>query len=176
MTRQEFWNIVDGVNHSAGGDMTRKCALLATALRSLSAAEVESFSIHFDECDDQAFSWNLWAAAHIMSGGCGDDAFANFRATLISMGREAFETVVAAPESLVDIEIDPERAFYEGYQYVAMTVYEEMTGNPPARGGRAGDETVEDEIKPTGRRWREDRVRDLYPRLATKYASRVRAA
>jgi hypothetical protein len=175
MTRQEFWNIVDGVNHSAGGDMTRKCALLTTALRSLSAAEVESFSIHFDECDDEAFSWNLWAAAYIMGGGCNDDAFANFRATLISMGRKTFEMVAAAPESLVDVEIDPAQAFYEGYQYVAMTIYEEMTGNPPARGGRAGDDTI-DEIKPTGRRWREDRVRDLYPRLATKYASRVRAA
>jgi hypothetical protein len=176
MTRQEFWNIVDGVNRSADGDMARKCELLATALRGLSAADVESFSVHFDECDDQAFSWELWAAAHIMGSGCSDDAFANFRATLISMGRRTFETVVAAPESLVDVEIDPERAFYEGYQYVAMTVYEEMTGNPPTRGGRAGDETIEDEIKPTGRRWREDRVRDLYPRLATKYASRVRAA
>lgn len=111
-----------------------------------------------------------------MGGGCSEDAFANFRATLISMGRKTFEMVVAAPESLADIEIDAEQAFYEGYQYVAMTVYEEMTGSPPARGGRAGDETIEDEIKPTGRRWREDRVRDLHPRLATKYASRVRAA
>jgi hypothetical protein len=175
MTRQEFWVIVEGVHQSAGGDMPRKCALLTTALRSLSAAEVESFSIHFDECDDEAFSWSLWAAAHIMGGGCDDDAFANFRATLISMGRKTFEMVVAAPESLVDVEIDPKQAFYEGYQYVAMTVYEETTGNPPARGGRAGDETI-DEIKPTGRRWREERVRDLYPRLATKYASRVRAA
>jgi hypothetical protein len=176
MTRQEFWNIVDAVHRSAGGDMARKCELLATALRGFSAAEVESFSVQFDECDDQAFSWELWAAAHIMGSGCNDDAFANFRATLISMGRKTFETVVAAPESLIDVEIDPERAFYEGYQYVAMTVFEEMTGNPPARGGRAGDERIEDEIKPTGRRWREDRVRDLYPRLATKYASRVRAA
>jgi hypothetical protein len=175
MTRQEFWNIVDGVNHSAAGDMSRKCALLTTALQALSAAEVESFSIHFDECDDEAFSWSLWAAAYIMGGGCSDDAFANFRATLISMGRNTFEAVVASPESLVDVEIDAGRVFYEGYQYVAMTIYEEMTGNPPARGGRAGDDTI-DEIKPTGRRWREDRVRDLYPRLATKYAARVRAA
>jgi hypothetical protein len=175
MTRQDFWNIVDGVNESAGGEMTRKCVLLATALGPLSAAEVESFSIHFDECDDQAFSWELWAAAYIMGGGCTEDFFANFRATLISMGRKAFEAVVAAPESLVDIEIDPEGAFHEGYQYVAMTVYEEMTGNPPARGGRAADDTI-DEIKPTGRRWREDRVRDLYPRLATKYGPRIRAA
>ena len=32
---------------------------------------------------------------------------------------------------------------------------------------------IEDEIKPTGKPWREDRVRDLYPRLATKYAARA---
>ena len=173
MTRQEFWSIVDRVNESAAGDMARKCVLLATVLRALPIAEVESFSIHFDECDDEAFTWNLWAAAYIMRGGCSDDSFANFRATLISMGRKTFETVAAAPESLVDIEVDADQAFHEGYQYVAMTVYEDATGHPPARGGRAGDETIEDEIKPTGRRWREDRVRDLYPRLATKYASRV---
>jgi hypothetical protein len=173
MTRDEFWNIVDGVNSSAAGDMTRKCELLAAALGGRTATEVESFSVHFDECDDRAFSWELWAAAHIMGGGCSDDAFANFRAALISMGRKTFETVVAAPETLVDIDIDPEQAFHEGYQYVAMTVYEERTGNPPVRGGRAGDGSLEDEVKPTGRRWREDRVRDLYPRLATKYAPRA---
>ncbi|MGE0118652.1 MAG: DUF4240 domain-containing protein [Dongiaceae bacterium] len=171
MTREKFWSIVDGVNNSASGDMRLKCELLATALRGLPAADVARFCIHFDECDDRAFSWELWAAAHIMGGGCSDDAFANFRATLISLGRRTFEAVVAAPETLTDIEIDPEQAFYEGYQYVAMTVYEEMTGDLPSRGGRAGE--IEDEIKPTGKPWREDRVRDLYPRLAMKYAARA---
>jgi hypothetical protein len=173
MTREKFWSIVDGVNNSSGGDMRLKCELLATALRGLPAADVARFCIHFDECDDQAFSWELWAAAHIMGSGCSDDAFANFRATLISLGCSTFESVVAAPEALTDLEIDPEQAFYEGYQYVAMTVYEELTGDPPSRGGRAGDAAIEDEIKPTGKPWREDRVRDLYPRLATKYAARA---
>jgi len=172
MTREKFWSIVDGVS-AAGGDMRAKCELLATALRGLPTADVAAFCVQFDECDDRAFTWELWAAAYIMGGGCGDDAFANFRATLISMGRKTFESVVAAPETLTDLEIDPEQAFYEGYQYVAMTVYEEMTGDLPLRGGRAGDEAREDEIKPTGKPWRKDRVRDLYPRLATKYAARA---
>jgi len=69
--------------------------------------EGRSFHRHFDEREDRAYTWELWAAAYIVGGGCSDDAFSDFRATLISMGRQTFERVIADPQSLPSLSFVP---------------------------------------------------------------------
>ena len=44
-----------------------------------------------------------------------DDAFSDFRATLISMGRQTFERTLQTT-SLADMDYDAKTAHYEGYQ------------------------------------------------------------
>jgi hypothetical protein len=128
MTIDEFWDIVDRVHRASGGDMDRKCQLLQEDLEKLSIDEIYSFDSHFDDCDDKAYAWDLWAAAYIIGGGCSDDSFSDFRATLISMGRETFEKVVTLPDSLADMEYEKYDSFYEGYQYIPMNAFIDMTG------------------------------------------------
>src|ERR1041385_2471487 len=116
MTVDKFWKIVDRVNAASEGDMDEKCGLLKGELEKLSAGEVASFQSHFDDAMDRAYTWPLWAAAYIMNGGCSDDSFMDFRATLISMGQKTFEKVLADPESLADIgPEDGDEFIYEGY-------------------------------------------------------------
>lgn len=162
MTTDEYWSIVDRVHLASAGDMDAKCESLGEELRKLDAAEVKSFSEHFDDCDDRAYSWELWAAAYIINGGCGDDTFSDFRASLISMGREIFEQVIANPESLADMNLTEDTAFYEGYQYVVNDVYEELTGEMLLR-------TKPLPKEPSGSSWEEDKVAEVYPRLAEKF-------
>lgn len=162
MTIEQFWNIVDGVHRASPGDMMQKSLLLGDELRKLPAPEVKSFADHFDDCNDRAYTWELWAAAYIIGGGCSDDAFSDFRSTLISMGRETFERVLAAPETLAEMEVDGESAFYEGYQYIPLDVYRRKTGQLPVRSKPLpGD--------PAGTPWKEEAVAGLYPRLAKKH-------
>jgi hypothetical protein len=73
---------------------------------------VRSFNAHFDDCEDRAYSYELWAAAYIIGHGCSDDSFSDFRSTLISMGRETFERALEDPESLADMDYDAENAHY----------------------------------------------------------------
>ena len=73
MILDQFWGIVEEVHRSSGGDMDAKCELLDKRLRQLSIDEVLSFTQHFTECKDRAYSWELWAAAYIIGGGCSDD-------------------------------------------------------------------------------------------------------
>ena len=143
--------------------MDRKCELLDAELRRLPLEEVRSFHAHFDECKDRAYSWELWAAAYIIGGGCSDDAFSDFRSTLISMGRQTFEQALADPQSLADMDYDAEIAHYEGYQYVPTTVEEDLGGGqlfPRSRPAPA---------EPSGQPWMEHEVGELYPKLAAKY-------
>ena len=163
MTLDQFWNIVEKVHRDSGGDMDRKCELLDAELRRLAVDEVRSFRRHFDECEDRAYTWELWAAAYIIGGGCSDDAFSDFRATLISMGRQTFERALADPQALADMDYDAETAHYEGYQYVATTVATELGGGQrPAR-------YAPHPAEPSGKSWEEDKVAELYPKLAAKY-------
>lgn len=167
MTIDQFWNIVEKVHRDSDGDMDRKCELLEAELRRLPFDEVLSFQRHFDECEDRAYSWELWAAAYIIGGGCSDDAFSDFRATLISMGRQTFERALADPESLADMDYRAETAHYEGYQYVATTVQTELSG------GQQFPRYAPAPAEPSGQAWDEDKVAELYPKLADKYGYRA---
>ncbi len=129
MTIGDFWAIVHRVHSASGGNMDRKCELLEDELRKLAADGVQSFDQHFTTLLYQAYTSDLWGAAYIICGGCSDDGFMDFRGTLISMGRIVFEKAMADSESLADLNIDPDSAQYEGYQYPAIHVYEQKTGH-----------------------------------------------
>jgi hypothetical protein len=163
MTLDQFWNSVEKVHRASDGDMDRKCELLEAELRRLPLDEVRSFHAHFYECLDRAYSEELWGAAYVIGSGCGDGAFSDFRSALISMGREIYDRALANPESLADIDYDPDNAFYEGYQYVPATVETDLNGgillprsrpHPPA---------------PSGNLWDDNELKRLYPKLARKY-------
>jgi len=163
MTADQFWNVIEQVHHASGGDMDRKCKLLEAELCRLPLEEVCSFCVHFDEKKDKAYNWELWAAAYIIGGGCSDDSFSDFRSTLISMGRQTYESALADPQSLADMDYDAENAYYEGYQYVPVKVQKDLGG------GQIFPRKSPHPSKPTGQDWEEDKVAELYPKLAAKY-------
>jgi hypothetical protein len=163
MTNEQFWEIVEKVHVASGGDMDKKCELLDAELRRLPLDEVRSFHAHFTEHLDGAYTWELWAAAYIISGGCSDDSFWDFRATLISMGRQTFERALLDPQFLADIDYDPEIAQCEGYQYVPSKVERDLSGGEDFPRSRPHPE------EPSGANWDEDNVAELYPKLAEKY-------
>src|SRR5215831_5340869 len=115
MTIDQFWTIVEKVQQASKGNFDAKCELLEAELRKLPLAEVQSFDVHFTECLDRAYTWELWAAAYIIGGGCGDDSFSDFRSTLISMGREIYERALANPETLGDVATEDDDLQCEGY-------------------------------------------------------------
>jgi hypothetical protein len=165
MSNDEFWTLVDSIHSEAEGDMDEKCGMLNSELRKLPVAEIVSFQTHLDDAMDRAYTWPLWAAAYIMNGGCGDDSFMDFRATLISMGQEIFEAALTDPESLTELELeDGEDFIYEGYQYVPSQVLEEVAP------GKKFPRSKPSPKVPVGEKWDEDSVNDLYPLLVEKFA------
>jgi hypothetical protein len=163
MTIDQYWNIIEQVHRASNGDMDKKCKLLEAELRQLPLVEVRAFCEYFDESKDRAYSWELWAAAYIIGGGCSDDSFSDFRSTLISMGRHTYELALADPQSLVDINYDAENAHYEGYQYVPPKVQKDLSG------GQRFPRVKPHPAAPSGEEWDEDKVAELYPKLAEKY-------
>jgi hypothetical protein len=142
----------------------RKCELLKNRLAKLNSQDLRDFISYFDSADAGAHTWPLWGAVYVMQGGCSDDSFSDFRATLISHGRKIYEAALADPESLVDLDFeDEEDICYEGFQYVKNDIAEQKLGDVPDRDIPFPDE-------PTGEKWDEENVNKLYPCLCAKYS------
>lgn len=163
MNELKFWEIVDSVHGRSGGDMDSKSELIKDAISKLSEREANGFAAIFDSKMDEAYSWSLWGAAYVINGGCSDDAFTDFRTSLISRGRASFERAIADPDSLADDDFDQEAWFYEGYQYAVTDGVKIAVGLVPMRASPHPDE-------PIGQAWDEEKVYGLYPKLATKFA------
>jgi hypothetical protein len=129
VTEETFWWHIDQSRADAGSDLERQVSILETRLTGLELPELLEFHAHFEGCLDRAFHWDLWAAAYIVRGGCSDDAFLDFRGSLIALGQKTFESVVQDSDSLRDLldrlclDDPEEELFVEGFSDLARTVY-----------------------------------------------------
>ncbi|WP_020475066.1 DUF4240 domain-containing protein [Zavarzinella formosa] len=95
MDETRFWNIIDTSRQQASEQKRRQGQdfidihekTLADALRQLPAEEIAAFDERFHHYSGRAYHWDLWAAAYWLHGGCSDDGFTDFRACLISLGK-----------------------------------------------------------------------------------------
>jgi hypothetical protein len=160
---QKFWGIVQHAHDQSGGDMDEKCEVIKKVVSKLPKDDAMAFAHFFDSMMDRLYSWPLWGAAYVINGGCGDDTFSDFRASLISRGHNAFEKALADPDSLADEELDEDTWFYEGYQYA-------VTDGVKAAVGSIVNRDKPHPAAPSGTEWAEDKVYDLYPKLSGKFA------
>ena len=166
MSIEEFWELVEMVHRSAPDDMEAKCRNLGEELRKLPLHEVLWFYRHFWELSFRAYDWGVWGAACVICDGCSDDSFMDFRATLISMGKDLYEAALADADSLAEFNLNPDWAQYEGYQYVAQNVYEEHAGRLPDH--ETGPER-QHPSEPTGIPFNQWEMSKRFPKLVAKY-------
>lgn len=149
---------------AAPNDMDARCERLRETLRQLETPHLTDFCRAFDAAMDEAYTWELWGAAYVMNGGCGDDSFADFRAALISLGERTFSRALSDPESLAALQADARDALFdEGFGHVCDSIAAEVIGAPIERAREVAE--------PRGEPWRESDVQSRYPRLAALYAS-----
>jgi hypothetical protein len=164
MDREEFWKHIQASNDQSGGDMDQKCELIKSSISEMSTEEAAAFSDYFDAAMHDSYTWDLWGAAYVINGGCGDDTFSDFRSSLISRGKNSFEQAVANPESLAGENFDEEAWFFEGFQYAVHEGVEAVAGSEALSG-----KTITEE--PSGEQWEEDpeALRCKYPELWVKF-------
>lgn len=160
MNEEKFWQLIQLVHEQVSGDMESKCEAIGMAIRALSSEEAITFSAFFDDMMDRAYTWPLWGAAYVMSGGCSDDAFTDFRSSLISRGKQSFDKAISNPDSLASEEFDEDAWYFEGFQYAITEGVEAVVGTTPQRRKPHPDE-------PSGEPWDEDpeELKDKYPNL-----------
>lgn len=103
MTIDTFWQLIDEARRASGRitDMPQK---LIDMLCTIDDYEIVDFESHYVDCLHRSYEARLWLAAVVIMGGCGDDTFSDFRGWLIAQGRTRFESALADPDSLADLE------------------------------------------------------------------------
>ncbi len=165
-----FWGIIE---RSRAPDDHQEVQLqaLSAELSKLPPTDIEAFGALFDRQLTEAYSWDLWGAAHIIMGGASDDGFKYFRAWLVSRGREVFEASRANPDELAalipaDYDQVPE---FEPLAYVASEVWAEKTGRDVTEMPTQTDRIYADE--PSGEPFDEssESLKRRYPRLWARF-------
>ena len=161
MKEPEFWKIVEKVRLSTD-EIYERPGKLAQSLDGITHDEIRDFAEIYLDLVARAYTWPLWGAAFVISGGCSDDAFDYFRDWLISEGKEVYARALEDPESLADLE-HIEEPELEEFRYVAEEVYEKKTGKTLEFRERQFS------YEPSGEAWDEDTVDKMFPKLAEKY-------
>ncbi len=86
MDIERFWEIIET---AGGASCEDRAAAVSANLVQLGRDETAEFVRLFDDTLDQLYTWDLWAVAYIVQGGCSDDGFEYFRGWVISQGRRA---------------------------------------------------------------------------------------
>jgi uncharacterized protein DUF4240 len=135
MPADKFWHIIERAAQSDHDPDAHEEAL-RVALRELSLEEIISFELAFRRYLNDAYTWDLWGAAHVVHGWCSDDGFEYFRRWLVSRGRDVYEAALAEPDSLAQLDVrpGPDAVWeFEAIYYVAVQIFEEKGGEGDVR-------------------------------------------
>ena len=162
MDENQFWTLVDEAKARSAAQLDQRPAALEAVLSTLPLESIQTFQRRYEQLLIKANSWKLWAAAHIMNGGCSDDGFRYFRDWLISEGKALFERAIEDPDSLSSV---PRREYFdlESFGYAALRAFEKKGGGELERDFRV------EMAQPTGEEWQEGDLPTLLPRLSAKY-------
>ena len=183
MNKDKFWELIEQSKKDCKQDIDKMVDAMKNRLRELPTEEVAKFFAIQHEYKENAYKSGLWDAGTIMNKGiCTDDGFIDFRAWLISQGKDTYMNALKNPDSLAELKVLPSKDGYymgESLDNVAYDIYKEQTGfNIYAVYEKYLSEEEKAEIKgeieyePTidkAREW-EDAEKYL-PRLSAKYMS-----
>lgn len=146
MDVSEFWSLVEQARDEAsGGGGWPSGAVVGQALAARLAQEPVERIVRFHRCFEgvvaRAHRWELCAAAYVIWGYISDDAFGDFKAGLVGLGREAFEQAVADADALAGQpvvqaiatgRIDRFALAAEAVQFAASQAFEQCCGDAEA--------------------------------------------
>ncbi len=131
ITEDLFWKLLETAKKK-GEDPDEQLEWLVNDLSKRPVKDIVRFDTIFNQHYYKSYTSNLWAAAYIIMGGCSDDTFDYFRAWLLYLGKDVYETVMKNPEEIIPhlklLEEEGGVPEFEELLYVASMAYEEKTG------------------------------------------------
>lgn len=176
MSKNDFWNLIADMKKDCGQDMDASIQWMKEQLTALGPQQAQDFHDILHGYRDMAGQYGLWSAASILCDGCSDDGFIDFRAWLISQGKEAYLAALKNPDSLADLEPYGGCRF-ELLNYVGSYALKALTGqnaydnSDPLAFDALAAELERDIVfgEGIGYPYELDEIAEAFPRLCGKY-------
>lgn len=176
INKETFWGLMARAKERCGQDICAEYDWLEETLTLMAPEQVLRFQHFTRSYRDMAYKYGLWSAACILTHGCNDDGFIDFRTWLIAQGRETYLAALKDPDSLAAVEPYSDCRF-ENLSYLGDMIYEEKTGHsvydePIPRGLQMELDVAKSEIVYNANidyplEWHE--LESYLPRLCAKY-------
>lgn len=160
MDEHLFWDLIEQAKDKSSSPLGRS-SQLTNLLEGFSASAIKIFASMFEEKLVESFTWELWAIAYITLGGCSDDGYKDFRAWLISEGKDVYRSTKANPEALIDLTDRPMQL--QGMLNAADDAYYSRTNKPLVLKKR------QLKAEPAGIPWTDEELPSRYPRTCRKF-------
>lgn len=151
-----FWQLIDETR-KVSTDQFNFLDNLKSNLEAFQPKEIRNFDKLLITKANELNTWEHWALAYIVRGGCGDDEFDYFKVWSVSKGKNAFQAIKELDENQL-LQIFDEDPQLEELYYLAERVYEEKTSDLMPHGKVKA-------TKLTGKKWDEDKLQQTFPRL-----------
>ena len=125
LTPDEFWALIDRARQRATPNS--EPAMLDALYRELVKLPDQELFAWYDLQQSYmalAHTPKLLAAAVLINGGSSDDRFTDFTAWLVAQGKTVYESALANPDSLAQIDLPFDNAEWEFCGYIAGDAYE----------------------------------------------------
>lgn len=100
MTENDYWKIIEKSLKESDGSIDKQNQSLLKIFEGLDKEQLIGFCYHWVELYRKAYTSELWAAAYVVRGGCGDDSFHYFRCWLTTRSRKTYYNALDNPDSL----------------------------------------------------------------------------
>ena len=120
MNKERFWQVIEEIKDK---NQEKAHENLIKKLSQLEDADIALWGQIFNLYQKLSYKDRLWAAAYVIQGGCSDDGFDYFRAWLTAQGKKIFLNALSDPDSLAELEIEPDTAEFEDMLGVAVYAF-----------------------------------------------------
>ncbi|GID31217.1 DUF4240 domain-containing protein [Paractinoplanes brasiliensis] len=142
MRTDDFWAVISRATADRPASPADVAERAAADLATRDPDEIVAWGRHLDKVMVASGTQDLWAAAYLINGGCGEEGFDSFRGWLIAHGRDAVARSVKSPDSLADVPVvraaAETGAVFEAEEVlsIAAEAYARATGSPMPEGER----------------------------------------
>lgn len=124
MTKEQFWRIIEDVNAvSQNHDQETVWTRIVENLSHYPLEDIMDWHLIYHEYKDAAYRDEMFAVSTALGSDYADEGLNNFRAWLISCGKEVFMNALREPVTLVDSPKKDGCFNYGKYDYAAFYAY-----------------------------------------------------
>ena len=173
INKNTFWALINQAKEHTGGPSE----WLMEHLVDLGPEQAKKFDTIARVYMDAAYQYGLWTAASVMEKhSCSDDSFIDFRAWLVSQGRDVYMAALKDPDSLADAP-EYRSCQFDSLPHMGDYAFEELTGREvfqdfdPAQYSALKEELEKDIVYGDGINYPYDQadIPAYVPRLCAKY-------